>query len=101
MAAQTVPPAPPATEQFRIELPKYRRPGEPERYRLSAARLSSPKDAPLISLVVCENKSSKPRYLALMIKSNSGSGHATSALSLRSYQISTHTSWSYAYAHRR
>ncbi|KAK3356300.1 hypothetical protein B0T25DRAFT_474174 [Lasiosphaeria hispida] len=43
-------PRPPAGK-FEIELPKYKRPGEPEHYRLSAARLEATKREPSTTLV--------------------------------------------------
>ncbi|KAH6635847.1 hypothetical protein F5144DRAFT_159242 [Chaetomium tenue] len=36
-------PSPPVSTKYAIELPKYKRPGEPEHYRLSAARLGTPR----------------------------------------------------------
>lgn len=33
-------------DRYNIELPKYRRPGEPGRYRLTSARLGAPKPKP-------------------------------------------------------
>lgn len=42
----------PPVGKYEIELPKYRRPGEPEHYRLSAARLAATKPEPPTTLVV-------------------------------------------------
>jgi hypothetical protein len=44
----------PSTGTYEIRLPKYKRPGEPERYRLSTARLAStplrePPKTPVVS----------------------------------------------------
>lgn len=43
---------PPPVGKYEIELPKYKRAGEPEHYRLSAARLGATKREPPTTLVV-------------------------------------------------
>jgi hypothetical protein len=52
MDAESPQSPPPPVGKYEIELPKYRRPGEPEHYRLSATGLRPPKRESTATLVV-------------------------------------------------
>lgn len=57
---------PPLISKYEIELPKYKRAGEPDHYRLSAARLRATKREPSTALVVSGH--SKISFVALLVR---------------------------------
>lgn len=72
MVAKNLEMPPPSVPEYEIELPKYKRPGEPEHYRLSAARLGATKSVsePTKRLVVSGRYQDSNKYFFVDVPVN-------------------------------